>query len=102
MAFRGLKHLLLLRFHWMAMEGRSYMWQLLRRSIRRLDLWRFRHEIKDALALHRRGEVRSDGLTLENVRNHLEIRWRARDIHPWDRDRDLSSYERETAFAQQL
>jgi hypothetical protein len=39
-----------------------------------------------ALALHRRPkEVRSDGLSLSHFRNRLQIEWRARDIHPWDR-----------------
>ncbi len=33
-----------------------------------------------------RGEVRSDGLSLNHLRNRLEIEWRAREIHPWDRD----------------
>jgi hypothetical protein len=41
--------------------------------------------IKRALALHRRGEVRQDGLTLTTASHHLEIEWRAREIHPWDR-----------------
>jgi hypothetical protein len=77
------------------------MWRLLERCLRRLDVWRFQHSVKDALALHRRGEVRSDGLTLDNLCNHLEIRWRARDIHPWDRDRNLSSNQRQAAFAEQ-
>jgi hypothetical protein len=45
----------------------------------------FRAGIKRALALHRRGEVRPDGLTLTRALHHLEIEWRAREIHPWDR-----------------
>ena len=40
----------------------------------------------NALALHRRGEVRSDGLSLLDASIKLSVSWRARDIHPWDRD----------------
>jgi len=40
----------------------------------------------NALALHRRGEVRSDGLALLDASIKLYVSWRARDIHPWDRD----------------
>jgi hypothetical protein len=72
---------------------------LLRRLRRKLDLWRYHRRIKRALALHLRGEARSDGLTVDNVSGHLEIRWRARDVHPWDRD--LARYEREVVFAEQ-
>jgi len=75
------------------------MLQLLRRCFQRVELLLHRHKINDALALHHRGEARSDGLMLDNVSNRLEIRWRAREIHPWDRG--LRSYERETMFAQQ-
>lgn len=76
------------------------MRKLLQRCFRRLDLWRFRLSVEDALALHRRGEVRSDGLKLDGVSNHLQIRWHARAIHPWDRDLLRGSRERE-AFAEQ-
>jgi hypothetical protein len=41
--------------------------------------------VNRSLALHRRGEVRQDGLTLTKASYHLEIEWRAREIHPWDR-----------------
>jgi hypothetical protein len=41
--------------------------------------------VKRSLALHRRGEVRQDGLTLTKASHHLEIEWRVREIHPWDR-----------------
>jgi hypothetical protein len=40
----------------------------------------------DALALHRRGEARSDGLSLVGFSMKLSVSWRARDIHPWDSD----------------
>ena len=46
---------------------------------------RFQHYIKRALALHRGGAVRKDGLTLHRVSTRLEIAWSARDVHPWDR-----------------
>jgi hypothetical protein len=67
--------------------------------LRKLAVAEDRHRIEHALALHRRGEVRSDGLTLTAVSHHLEIEWCARDIHPWDRDSDR--WEREDQFAEQ-
>src|SRR5271170_7443512 len=75
------------------------MWRPLKSFLRKSDLWRYHRRIKQALALHLRGEVRSDGLSLDNVCSHLEIRWRARDIHPWDRH--LAKYEKEVMFAEQ-
>jgi hypothetical protein len=68
--------------------------------VSRLNLWRFRRRIKQALALHLRGEARNDGLRVDNVSSRLEIRWRARDIHPWDRNLG-TRYEREVMFAEQ-
>jgi hypothetical protein len=75
------------------------MLRLLKRCFCKVELLIYRNRVKDALALHRRGEVRRDGLKLDNVCNRLEIRWRARDVHPWDRD--LPTYERESVFAEQ-
>jgi hypothetical protein len=75
------------------------MSRLFRMLLRKLDLWRYQGRIKQALALHLRGEARRDGLTVNNVSSRLEIRLRARDIHPWDRD--LARYEREMMFAEQ-
>jgi hypothetical protein len=75
------------------------MWRLLKLFLRKSDLWRYHRRIKQALALHLRGEARRDGLTVDKVSSHLEIRWRARDIHPWDRH--LARYEREVIFAEQ-
>jgi len=46
-----------------------------------------------------RGEARRDGLSVDTISSHLEIRWRARDIHPWDRD--LDRHEKEVIFAEQ-
>jgi hypothetical protein len=60
------------------------MWQPLANMIRRLDAFRYLQKIERALAVQR-GEVRSDGMKLKQVRNRLEIEWCARDIHPWDR-----------------
>ena len=58
-----------------------------------------RRAIQDALALHRRGEVRGDGLSLISASHHLEIEWRARGIHPWDRGTEDG--DREILFAEQ-
>jgi len=43
-------------------------------------------KVRAALALHKRGEVRNDGLTIQSVSTTLDIAWSARDVHPWDRD----------------
>ncbi len=67
---------------------------------RKLDGFRYRQNVKGALALHRRGEVRRDGLSPVSVTTHLEIEWRARDVHPWDRPL-LSRGERAAAFVSQ-
>jgi hypothetical protein len=47
---------------------------------------RFARRVKWALALSSRGEVRADGLSLVRARIRLVIEWKARDVHPWDRD----------------
>jgi hypothetical protein len=57
--------------------------------------------IENALALHKRNEVRRDGLTLTKAFGQLDIEWRARNIHPWDRDRGCSSDEKERLFNEQ-
>jgi NAD-dependent dihydropyrimidine dehydrogenase PreA subunit len=75
------------------------MWQPLQKLLGKFNLWRYQHNIKKALALHLRGEARTDGLTADTVSSHLTIRWRARDIHHWDRHRPR--YERELMFAEQ-
>jgi hypothetical protein len=46
----------------------------------------YRRRIERILGLVGRGEVRCDGLQLNKVCNRVEIHWRARDIHPWDRN----------------
>jgi hypothetical protein len=73
------------------------MLRVLRTFLSRLNLWRYQRRIKQAL--HLRGAARRDGLTVDNVSSRLEIRWRARDIHPWDRH--LAKYERDVMFADQ-
>jgi hypothetical protein len=75
------------------------MWWPLRRIFHKLNLRLYRRRIYRALALNLRGEARKDGLTVDNVSSRLEIRWRARDIHPWDRHRARD--EREVMFAEQ-
>lgn len=68
--------------------------------LRRVELWRCRRKVRRALALHQRGEARGDGLALVRVRNRLEIRWRSRDVHPWDTN--LSAGHRAQIFQHQL
>src|SRR3984957_20813897 len=75
------------------------MWRLLKLRLRRAELRRYKKKVEGALALQRRGEGRRDGLILETVCNSMEVRWRARRMHPWDRN--LPSGERELAFQQQ-
>lgn len=55
----------------------------------------FERRIQRALALNRRGEVRSDGLLLSRAYTHLKLEWRARPIHPWDR---MASVEKQRAL----
>jgi hypothetical protein len=59
----------------------------------------FWRRIERALALHQRGEVRSDGLRLTSAKTTLFVEWLARAIHPWDRD--LPADKAERAFTQQ-
>ena len=76
------------------------MLHVLEKLSRKLEGYRYRRNIVRALALHRRGEIRRDGLVPSSVTTRLEMEWRARDIHPWDR-RILSPAERAAAFVQQ-
>jgi hypothetical protein len=55
--------------------------------------------VRRALALHRRGEVRTDGLELTAVRTTMRVEWVAREIHPWDRN--IRRERRERFFTQQ-
>ncbi len=61
------------------------MWPVVESFLHRLEKTINRHNIEWAVALHRRGEVRHDGLTTTRISNHLEIEWTARNTHPWDR-----------------
>ena len=74
------------------------MWQTLGILFRKFERWRHRYSIDRSLALHLRGEGRPDGLSLIRVRNRLEVRWRARDIHPWD----AQASNRAQLFGEQL
>lgn len=62
------------------------MWPIIRTHLHGIATRRYRRRAEHALALNRRGEARNDGLVLKAIRNRLEIQWRARDIHPWDRN----------------
>jgi hypothetical protein len=55
--------------------------------------------VRHALALHRRGEARTDGLELRGIRTTMHLEWRARDVHPWDRN--INRARREQLFTQQ-
>jgi hypothetical protein len=66
---------------------------LFKTFLRELGFNSHRRRIKRALALHRRGEVRTDGLNLIQASCQLEIEWSARDIHPWDRGCPGAEYE---------
>jgi hypothetical protein len=57
----------------------------------------FREHVLDALALHRRGEARTDDPRLMDLTVRMELRWRAREIHPWDRDLPPSRAARKLA-----
>jgi hypothetical protein len=67
------------------------MWHILETVLQRMEKTLYRRNIEWALALHRRGEVRDDGLRATRVSNHLEIEWTARNIHPWDRGQPWDS-----------
>ncbi len=75
------------------------MWPLSSALLRRWDALVFKRKIERALALHLRGEGRSDGLTLNRQHARLELEWKAREIHPWDRA--MSTGKRNTSFARQ-
>jgi hypothetical protein len=56
----------------------------------RLTKGPFRRIVMKALALKPRGFVPRDVLVLSKLSAHLQVEWRARDIHPWDRDQPSS------------
>jgi hypothetical protein len=72
----------------------------LKRFFLKRKVSRDRKAIESALDLHCRGEVRRDGLALTQASHRLEIEWRARDVHPWDRACDPG--KRECLFAEQF
>jgi hypothetical protein len=76
------------------------MLRVLESLLRKLDGRRYKRNVKRALALHLRGEVRSDGLTPISMTTHFNVEWQARDIHPWDRGL-LPPSQRALAFVQQ-
>ena len=75
------------------------MWRTIKTALNRLRYRRYLGRIERELALIGRGQVRCDGLRLNKICNRLEIQWRARDIHPWDRSLPLES--RATALIEQ-
>src|SRR5690242_16869141 len=60
---------------------------------------RFFARVQDAVKMTRRGGVRHDALILNNMSLRLEVMWRARDVHPWDRD--LPAQRRHALFVEQ-
>jgi len=74
------------------------MWRRIAAALRSFQRSRYRASVERALALQ--GEGRPDGLTLVRVRNRLEVRWRSRDIHPWDNP--LSDDGKAQLFQEQL
>lgn len=76
------------------------MLQFAETLLRKLGAHCHERGIQRALALHLRGEVRRDGLVPVNQTTQLQIEWRARDIHPWDRGL-LSPAQRAAAFVEQ-
>ncbi len=76
------------------------MWRILEDKLRDWKIDRCRRRVERALGLNLRGEVRRDGLKLTHFQNRLEIEWRARDVHPWDRD--LPPERRMPLFVEQV
>ena len=76
------------------------MLQVVELLLQKLGEYCYERGIQRALALHLRGEVRRDGLTLSAATTHLDIEWRAREIHPWDRLL-LSPSQKANAFVEQ-
>lgn len=62
------------------------LWQLIRRLFTTRKAGQMRDAVRWALALHLRGEARTDDLVLIDLSVRMQLRWRAREIHPWDRD----------------
>jgi hypothetical protein len=60
---------------------------------------RLRESAGRALALHLQGEARTDDPQLLDMTVRMQMRWRARELHPWDCD--LSSSRAARKLAQQ-
>jgi hypothetical protein len=60
----------------------------------------YNRRIESALALHLRGEARTDGLALKRAHSRLAVQWSARHIHPWDSG-SVSAEERAALFVKQ-
>ena len=54
--------------------------------ISRVTEGRFRRMVTRVLALTPRGFVPHDVLVLSKLSAQLQVEWRSRDVHPWDRD----------------
>lgn len=70
-------------------------WQAMTTAAARLKSWlnlrtsrtgATAREVRRALRLHPRGGVAGDVLRLASLSLRLRVEWRARDVHPWDRD----------------
>ncbi len=57
------------------------------------------HHVRRALSVMPRGGVVHDALRLECVTARLTLAWKARRVHPWDRD--LPNHVQQQAFAEQ-
>jgi hypothetical protein len=75
------------------------MWRVLQAILWRLQGRQERRRIEHILRRIGRGQARRDGLRLDKVSHRLEIQWRARDIHAWDRD--LPFERRASTFVEQ-
>jgi hypothetical protein len=71
----------------------------LRELVTRLTRGRLRRTVERALALTPRGFVPHDILRLRRLSAQLKIEWRARDLHPWDRE--LSADRQAALFREQ-
>jgi hypothetical protein len=60
---------------------------------------RMTREVSRSLRLQPRGAIAHDVLGLAALSLRLRVEWRARDVHPWDRD--LSEHRQAQRFAQQ-
>ena len=68
-------------------------------AIRRIAERRFRRIVTRVLALKPRGFVPNDVLLLSKLSAQVQVEWRAREIHPWDRD--IPSNRRAESFREQ-